>query len=253
MENGIVRKWIYRLGIINIAVILFLRVGLIYPSLFPVHYESHGNKAWMEEIQSKAGENPVVFENSYRNAPMYAFYTGKTSYSLNNINYRQNQYSIDDSERNVQNKKVLYVSKYLDDPYREFTFPKLNGSIYYAHFMDDFESFRKLRCFMDKESFVLNDEEQIVKIFNPYNNNIALNKLQFAIAFLNGSKQFEELVPIKMVPKDNHLLELKSNDTTLFTFKLPKPKKIDSPSYFKIVISENGLRHGLNSETFKLN
>ncbi|MBT8306029.1 MAG: glycosyltransferase family 39 protein [Maribacter sp.] len=253
MENGIVRKWIYRLGIINIAVILFLRVGLIYPSLFPVHYESHGNKAWMEEIQSKADENPVVFENSYRNAPMYAFYTGKTSYSLNNINYRQNQYSIDDSERNVQNKKVLYVSKYLDDPYREFTFPKLNGSIYYAHFMDDFESFRKLRCFMDKESFVLNDEEHIVKIFNPYNDNIALNKLQFAIAFLNGSKQFEELVPIKMVPKDNHLLELKSNDTTLFTFKLPKPKKIDSPSYFKIVISENGLRHGLNSETFKLN
>ncbi len=39
----------------------------------------------------------------------------------------------------------------------------------------------------------------------------------------------------------------------ILTFKLPKPKKIASPGYFKIVISENGLRHGLNSATFKLN
>lgn len=251
IENGIVRKWIYKLGLVNIAVILFLRMGLVYEPLFPVIYESHGNKAWMGQIQSKAGDNPVVFENSYRNAPMYAFYTGKTSFSLNNINYRQNQYSIDDSEKEVQHKKVLYVSKYLAN--REFTFPKINGSIYYAHFIDDFESFRKLRCYVNKDSFTLNDEEQTVKIYNPYTKNIALDKLQFAIAFLNDAKQFKELVPINISPVNDKLLALKSNDTTLLTFKLPKPKKIASPGYFKIVISENGLRHGLNSATLKLN
>ena len=251
IENDFARKWIYRLGIINIVVLLFLRIGLIYEPLFPVIYESHGNKVWMAQIQSKAGDNPVVFENSYRNAPMYAFYTGKTSFSLNNINYRQNQYSIDDSEKDVQHKKVLYVSKYLNN--REFTFPKISGSILYAYFIDDFESYRKLRCLVDKEIYTLNEQEHVLKIYNPYNKEISLDKLNFAIAFLNDAKQFKELVPIKISPKNDKLLELKSNDTTLFTFKLPKPKGMESPGYFKIVISENGLRHGLNSTTFKLN
>ncbi len=154
-------------------------------------------------------------------------------------------------KKDVQHKKILYVSKYLNN--REFTFPKINGSIYYAHFIGDFESFRKLRCYVDKESFSLNDEEQTVKIYNQYDQNIALDKMQFAIAFLNDAKQFKELVPIKILPRNNKSLTLKSNDTTFFTFKLPKPKKITSPGYFKIVISENGLRHGLNSATFKLN
>jgi len=204
----------------------------------------------MAQIQSKAGDHPVVFENSYRNAPMYAFYTGKTSFSLNNINYRQNQYSIDDSEKQVQHKRVLYVSKYLNN--KEFTFPKINGSIYYGRYIDDFESFRKLRCLVDKEIYTLNEKEQVLKVYNPYNEDITLNKLQFAIAFLNEAKQFKELVAIEISSKNDKILELKSNDTTLFTFKLPKPKKMKSPGYFKIVISENGLRHGLNSATFKL-
>jgi hypothetical protein len=250
LEHANVRKWLFRLGLINIAIILFLRLGLVIEPLFPIYYETHGNKAWMKEIQSTAGTNPVVFENSYRNAPMYAFYTGETSFSLNNINYRQNQYSIDNSEEAVQHKKVLYVSRYLNK--REFTFPKVSGSIYYAHFIDDFESFRKLRCIVEDEKFKLDDQTHTFKVFNPYESDIPLAKLQFAIAYLNKSKQFEELVPIEADTNKMKLTYLSSNDTTVFTFRLPKPIKTVSPKYFKIVISENGLRYGLNSKTIKL-
>ena len=250
MENAGVRKWLFRLGLINIAIILFLRLGLVFEPLFPVYYETHGNKLWMDEIQSTAGSHPVVFENSYRNAPMYAFYTGETSFSLNNINYRQNQYSIDNSEEAVQHKKVLYVSKYLNK--REFTFPKISGSVYYAHFIDNFESFRKLRCIVKERKFKWGDEIYNVEVFNPYSNDIALKKLKFAVAYLNEAKQFKELIPIELVPANDKLRHLSSNDTTLFTFRLPKPVKTESPQYFKIVISENGLRYGLNSKTIKL-
>jgi len=245
------RKWIYRLGIINIVVILFLRVGLIYEPIFPIFYETHGNRAWMNQILTKAGDNPVIFENSYRNAPMYAFYTGKISYSLNNIHYRQNQYSIDDSETNVQHRKVLYVSRYLNK--REFTFPKINGSIYYANFIEDFESFRKLHCFVIKESLSLNsDKVNVLKVYNPYPEDIDLKKLKFAVAFLNDAKQFKELVPITPIPSSDDILSLKSNDTTNFTFNIPKPSKSDSLGYFKIAISENSLPHGINSASIKL-
>jgi hypothetical protein len=182
---------------------------------------------------------------------MYAFYTGNTSFSRHNINYRQNQYSIDNSEDAIQHKKVLYISKYPNK--KEFTFPKIDGAIYYAHFIENFESFRKLRCYVNDEKFTLNNDEYQVKVHNPYSKNIALNKLRFAIAFLNDAKDLEELVPIELIPENDNLLELKSNDTTFFTFKLPQPKTIKSLEYFKIVISENGLRHGLNSDAIKLN
>ncbi|MBT8297644.1 MAG: glycosyltransferase family 39 protein [Maribacter sp.] len=251
IANVTVRKWIYRLGLTNIVILLFLRVGLIYEPLFPIIYESHGNKDYMGQIQSSAGDNPVVFENSYRDASMYAFYTGKTSYSLNNVNYRPNQYSIDDSEKEVQNKKVLYVSSYLTT--REFTFPRIVGDTQYANFIDDFESYRKLRCYIGKEKISLNDVDHPLKIYNPYNKNIQLDKLRFATSFLNGSKQFNEVVPTSLLPWEKDLKHLKSKDTTYFTLKLPKPEKDISPAYFRIVISENELRYGLNSAIFKLN
>jgi hypothetical protein len=249
-ENDSIRKWIYRLGLINIAILLFLRLGLVFEPLFPIVYESHGNKDWIGQIKESAGDNPVVFENSYRNASMYAFYSGKTSFSLNNMNYRQNQYSIDDSEQEVQGKKVLYVSSYLNT--RDFTFPRRDGNTHYGHFIDQFESYRKLRCYLDDELVSLNDNEYTLKIYSPYSKNIALDKLRFAITFLNGSKQFNEHVPVNLVPRNKDLRTLKAKDTTFFTFKLPKPIKEASPAYFRVVVSELGLRYGLNSEIFKL-
>jgi len=252
LENKNTAKWIQRMGIVNIVIILFLRVGLIYEPLFPIYYETHGNKAWMKKLESQVGDNPVIFENSYRNAPMYAFYTGKTSYTLNNFNYRQNQYSIDDSETKVQHKKVLYVSKYLKNA--EFTFTKIDGPIYHADYIENFESFRKLRCFLPNKNIALNSDTTLeLKVYNPYKERIDLKKLKFAVSFLNDNKQFKELVAFEPIPKNKNTLALKSNDTTNFTFRLPQPKKTDSLGYFKIVISENGLLHGLNSETFKLN
>ena len=251
IENAEARKWIWRLGVANIFVILILRIGLIYKPLFPVHYETHGNKQWVNEIKEIAGDNPVVFENSYRNAPMYSFYTGKTSFSLNNINYRQNQYSIDKSEEKVQHKKVLYVSKYLKNT--EFSFPKINGSVYNANYIDDFESFRKLRCLVESDHYSIQDNlEYEIGIFNPYEQPISLEKLKFGITYLNEAKQYGELIPISIKPKKEETYILIPNDTIKFSFKLPKPIKTKEPRYFKIVISENGLRHGLNSATIKL-
>ena len=141
LEHPGFRKWVLRMGIVSTIIILFLRVGLIYQPLFPVIYESHGNKAWVHAIQSQIGDIPVVFENSYRQAPMYAFYSGNPSFSLNNIYYRQNQYTIDNSESKVQHKKVLYASKYMKGG--DITYLNNKGTPHFGIYIDDFESFRK--------------------------------------------------------------------------------------------------------------
>lgn len=251
LESANTRKWVYRMGIINCVVLVFLRIGLIYEPFFPVFYETHGNKQWTEEIRSEAGDIPIVFENSYRNAPMHAFYSGDPTFSLNNIHYRRNQYSIDSSEYAVQHKRVLYISKYAESG--DVSFTRMNGTIYHGRFIDDFESFRKLRCYVTEEEPLSLDLKKEIgfKVFNPYDTDIPLEKLKFGLAYLNGYKQVKDVLPVVAEPGNENILTLKSNDTTNFTFTLPIPHMKD-PSYFRIGISENGLSYGLNGENIKL-
>ncbi len=83
IENEKIRKWFYGLGIANIIILLYLRVGLIYEPLFPMFFETHGNKEWVDRLEYDVCDIPMVFENSYRNAPMYEFYSGRKAISLN--------------------------------------------------------------------------------------------------------------------------------------------------------------------------
>jgi len=249
LENENTRKWIFRLGILNIAILLFLRIGLVHEELFPIHYESHGNKKWTSELHSQIGDMPIVFENSYRRAPMYSFYTGVETYSLNNLFYRKNQYSLDQSEAKVRHERVLYVSEYLGKGDIEYT--QGDGKLLRGRFVDDFESFRKLKCIVEGKSFSPgSDEETVLKVFNPYGFDIDLEKLKFGLVYLDKYKKVIEIYSLKTVRSSKKISSLKSNETTEFTFKLPK--KVFNPTYMRIGISENGWPLGLNGETKRL-
>ena len=238
------------MGMANIAILLFLRVGLIYEPLFPIVYETHGNSKWVSEIKSQIGDMSVVFENSYRNAPMYAFYSGSETYSLNNIMYRQNQYSIDNSESKIQHKKILYVSKYTDNG--DISFQWADGTKSYGNFIDNFESFRKLRSYVtEKDIKIKEDKELTLKVFNPYEMNIPLEKIKFGIAYLNDYRQVMETLPLLTTQRGEKTVFIKAKDTTRFIFKLPK-SKMEDPGFFKITISENGLYMGINGDNIKL-
>jgi len=245
-----IRKWFFGLSIVNVIVLLFLRIGLIYEPFFPIVFETHGNKEWVSRLEYEVWDTPVVFENSYRNASMYQFYSGRTATSLNNIIYRQNQYSIDNSASNLQHEKVFYSSKYTPKP--GFAFPRPDGSLYYGGYIENFESFRRLRCIVEADKVKLDlDQTLTLKVYNPYGYDIALKKLKFGIAYLNDYKKAIELQPVIPKALDTTILKLKSNDTTNFTFKLPIPK-MGNPEYFRIGISENNLPYGLNGNNIKL-
>ncbi len=251
LDNQNDAKWIIRMGVLNIAIILFLRLGLAYSPLLPIKYENQGNKEWVQKVLEFAGDNPVVFENSYRNAPMYAFYSGKDSYSLNNSYYRQNQYSIDDSESKVQHKKVLHISRY-KRANTVFEVENINKSPYYGRWIDNFETFRKLRCILDQKEVGLNTTKELnFHLYNPYNKPIALKKLKFGIAYMNKFKKTQEIINIVPTLKNGAVKEIKAKDSLeyVFTFKKPTKENVD---YLRIVISENNQLHGLNGSSIKL-
>ncbi len=249
MANESVKKWSFRMGAANILIILYLRIGLVYEPLSPIYYETHGNKELAKTVKSAVGDMPLIFENSYRYAPMFAFYTGNHTFSLNNQYYRRNQYSIDDSELKVQHQKVLYLTTYPRKS--DTTFTKNNGGMLYGDFIDDFESFRKLRTIVDGPIPLDTDKEQVLKVFNPYGERIDFRKLRFNVAYLNDFKQLKKSFLIDPKSNDSTILYLPAHDTIDFIFTLPKPQ-MKNPGYFRVGISENGLPFGINGENTKL-
>jgi hypothetical protein len=247
LEHKQVLKWMVRLGIINALLILYLRAGLIYqPLLFDFHYESHGNKTWVNGIREEVGDIPVVFENSYRNAPMYEFYSGGIpTFSLNNVMYRKNQYSIDTSEERIRGKKVAYISKYIND--NTFAQTKPNGGVLKGKYIAEFNSYRKLECTLEEESVSVGNSNYHLRVINPYDFDIELSKLKFSVAYLSPYKNTLGLKRIAPKPVEENLPFLTKKDTTHFLVEIPQ-YDTEKVGYIRIVISENGLYPGLNSK-----
>ncbi len=237
------------MGIANIVILLFLRIGLVFEPLFPIVYETHGNKNWVNALREKAGDIPVVFENSYREAPMYAFYSGNPSYSLNNIRYRRNQYSIDGSESVVQGKRIIYISKFKKEGDIEYQSAK--GDTIFGVFMDNFQSFRNLKTHLNEIEVMSGSKELSFDLENPYDIDISLSQLDFAVISLNKYKNVIDIIKIDVLPFVEEKAKAKAHAKTRFKFTLPKDIKADT-HYIKISVSENKLYWGINGENVKL-
>ncbi|MEM1337708.1 MAG: glycosyltransferase family 39 protein [Bacteroidota bacterium] len=248
IANAKGRRWMFRLGMTSLLLLFYARAWLLYQPLIPfIGYETHGPKQWVKTLNTIVGDTPVVFENSYRRAPMYAFYSGNAAFSLNNIYYRQNQYSIDASEAKMQHRRVAYVTPFAKTG--DFSYVPVRSNRYFGWYMDDFESYRKLRCYLDENALDLTQENQIVKIYNPYRDTIPIEKIKLNIAYLDQYKDIMEIRSLSSDPKKNRFL--KPMDTTSWYYTLPKPKK-GNPRFVKFSISENGLQSGINSQSIKV-
>lgn len=106
-------RWIYRLFIPSIILVLVVRVYMILdiaPLAFLKKDEFHRTREWANAIRDKAAGRPVVFINSYQRASQYWFYSGDSSFSLNNIYYRRSNYNFWPLESQLQGREVLVVS-----------------------------------------------------------------------------------------------------------------------------------------------
>lgn len=247
LKNTSTAKWVYRMGWISFVIVLYARLGLVFPELFPIHYESHGNKEWVSDLAEKSNNIPVVFDNSYGQASMYAFYSGNISYTLNNSRYRKSQYSIDSSEEHVRHKNIVHVTQYRSEG--DISYMHGSGTIFYGNFIDDFESFRKLEC--DVAITPNSENQSVLRVYNPYPEDISLNKLAYGISFTDQYKGVKDIQKFTPIPKIKEQGFLKSMDTTYFYFDLPK-SKMKKPSYFVVGIMENGLLPGLNSSVIPI-
>ena len=111
-EHEKLQRWVYRLLPFSLVLIFLVRIHLLFEipafSQLPKS-EFHQNREWTAAIKSKAAGAKVVFTDSYQRASKYWFYTGDTSFSLNTIRYRRNNYNIWPMEMKFLNKPALMV------------------------------------------------------------------------------------------------------------------------------------------------
>lgn len=109
------RSWLFKSLPISLIFVFLVRLYMlpIVPKTnwFPKD-EFHGNRTWASYIQRSAGDLPVVFIGTYQKASKYWFYTQRPSMSMNNIEYRRNNYNYWPIEDSLIGKKVMVVGNF---------------------------------------------------------------------------------------------------------------------------------------------
>ena len=192
------RKWLYRLGFLQLGIILIARLFLAAPSVSPLLLEPHLAETWVPELTNKTQEKPIVFVNSYQNASIYKFYTGIETHSFGLPKGRKSQYFLLDTEARMQGKQVYAVGKQLID--HEFLVNKGRERLF-GYQIDSFKSFQRLTCRIDSDELELTRGNQVSIPFtltNPYRERVPLNALVFYGVFQGVKKVILSEIPLEL-------------------------------------------------------
>lgn len=186
--NERARKWLYRLGLIQLGLVVVARVFLAVPSASPFVMEPHWSDLWVPEVKAKTDSLPLVFVNSYQNASIYKFYTGIDTHSYGTPRGRKSQYALLNTESNLQGRSVFAVGKQLTD--HLFLTRKLNQDLYGLE-IDSLRSFQRIKCIIESESLKMSPGRQAripFKLVNTYDSILNFDNARLMGIFQNRKK-----------------------------------------------------------------
>ncbi len=167
-STGQYKKFVYHFLFPSLIILLVARLALIFDFL-PFKLEFHNQKKWAADIESEAGSLPVVFINTYHRPSVYSFYTGKTSFTLNNIFYRKNQFDLWDYEENYQGKAVTFFILPSDSAYIPPIAEKVNNYFMIKETLSSVQKIRINYTLPDAPDFRPQEHlKMAVEITNPY-------------------------------------------------------------------------------------
>ncbi|MDF2191004.1 glycosyltransferase family 39 protein [Paraflavitalea sp. CAU 1676] len=109
------QTWLYKSLPITLGLILLARIYMlpVVPRASWIRKdEFHNNKDWVNEIRDRAQGLPVVFIGTYQKASKYWFYSQRPALSMNNIEYRRNNYNYWPIEDSLIGRRVMVVGNY---------------------------------------------------------------------------------------------------------------------------------------------
>ena len=121
------RRGLLRMCLITAALIGIGRVLLVAPRDWLPFAKPFDHAPWVARLSARAGELPVVVENSYRLASLYQFYSGgKSAWTFTDVKYRPNQYDLWQDDTLLHGRPVLVMGQgdWKDPTAQPFTLPK---------------------------------------------------------------------------------------------------------------------------------
>ena len=220
IQNQKARKWLIILGSIQFGLLLIVRIFLANENISPIKLEPHIGQTWIPALKEKTKSKPIVFVNSYRNASLYAFYTGIKTHSYSVLKGRKSQYDLLNFEEKMQYENVYSVSKLLtEEPYIvKKKKDSLNGSA-----ISNYSTFQKVTCTINSENLFIDVSKKTnfkFTFINTYNKNINFEHVKFIGVFQGYKNKIIAKVPLKI----NNLSNLTANEEKIFeaTFIAPK-------------------------------
>jgi hypothetical protein len=250
MHNDGARKWLYRLGLTQMGLVIVGRVLLAVPSASPVVLEPHWAALWVPEVKEKTNSLPLVFVNSYQNASIYKFYTGIDTHSYGIPRGRKSQYALLDTESNLQGRSVFAVGKQLTD--HMYLTHKMDQDLYGSS-IDSFRSFQNVECVIEQKSLEMSLGQQVripFKLVNPYDTSLNFENVRLMGIFQNRKKlvleEIELTFPGLEQLKPNETLELEA------VFRAPNTFK-NMEVTFRIGVSFHNLPPGIQGNKVLVN
>ena len=135
---------IWRMSWVTILLLSLARIVLMLPRDWLPFQKPFDHEPWALELAEKAGDRPVIFENSYRLASSYEFYTGQPAWTFTDVEYRRNQYDLWMNDSTFHNRPVLLAGQ------RKWAYPGTDTVRIFRGFMkalpvERFQAARALR------------------------------------------------------------------------------------------------------------
>jgi len=206
-----VKKWIAP----TLAIILIARIVLVC-GLLPERLGFSGKEKKSKELESVAGDLPVVFTGSFQQASDYHFFTGgKISLLLNAVNSRYTQFDFLQKELEYQGKPVFICAPVAGKSQQY----KVDGRIIEGYFAEHFQSVNRVKIDFELSKKVVYRGDTLCidfEISNPSGTDIDFQHAEFQVTCqagygtASGKKQFEfvdcELnEPIHILPANETL------------------------------------------------
>ncbi|MCB0563585.1 MAG: glycosyltransferase family 39 protein [Phaeodactylibacter sp.] len=248
-QNPGFARWVRIFSLFTIVLLLAARLELAF-NWTGLKSEFH-RRQWVDELQERAGNYPVLFHNTYRDVSKYSFYTGKKAYAFSDIEYRPNQFDIWDWEKELHNKTVLLAAQnsWKCEACEKV---KLTRKSFKLQVLDSLQVAGKVQCLLPDglgPDWKIGQQIAVpLRFFNPYPHDIDLQKGTLPITakgvFLkDGVPQSYPLVRLGGAP-----LAFPAGDTTAFEAQFSVPDSLSGTYQFGIGLSWDGLPPDLKSK-----
>ncbi|GAB2974738.1 hypothetical protein GCM10027049_06330 [Mucilaginibacter puniceus] len=209
-------RWFYSVAIINVVLILFIRVSMMFGFSFISHVGQlksyYGFKDWAHQVKNKAGDNYVIMSDGFQDPSKYNYYTNSIrAYSYDSRNYRHTQYDIWPIEEQFQGKRVYFLQ---DFPQEETVDTITNASTktnWYAQWVDDARTYQKIVIETDVKALKLSaGRKQTIglTITNPYPYSVNFSNKSTKHPVTLEACYFNDGVIVVILPADNSFYNL---------------------------------------------